>query len=172
MEDKLTVEWVEASSIRPYEKNAKEHTPDQVDKIVQSLREYGWRQPIVVDKDNVIVCGHGRYQAALKLGGLVPIVRADDLSEKQIKGLRLADNKTNESLWDNKLLIEELSDLSDIFTGFDESDLFFSNLEEADKILDEVETGIAYKVVVTTTDKKKAEKMRDYWEQINANADL
>lgn len=83
--------------------------------IANSIREFGWQQPLVVDKDNVLVIGHGRLLAAKKLGlETVPVVRADTLTEQQISALRLADNKTNESDWDFDLLDLELEGINEI----------------------------------------------------------
>lgn len=93
-------------------KTLKIHTAEQVEHIANSIREFGWRQPIVVDKDNVIVIGHGRYLAAKQLGiEEVPCVRASDLTEDQIRALRIVDNKTNESEWDLALLDLDMLDL-------------------------------------------------------------
>ena len=108
--------------LRPYDKNAKVHPKKQVQQIANSIKEFGFNQPIVVDKDNVVIVGHGRLEAA-KLLGLteVPTVQVD-LTEEQAKAYRLADNKLNESDWDMKLVVEELKGLSapmlDL-TGFD-----------------------------------------------------
>lgn len=113
----------------PYEKNAKQHPDDQVEHIANSIREFGFRQPLVVDADNVVVIGHGRLLAAKKLGmDEVPCVRADDLSDAQIKALRLADNKTNESGWEFDALESELDELS---VDFDMSDFGFDISEES-----------------------------------------
>lgn len=103
--------------LTPYAKNAKKHDRRQIDNVAASIRQYGWRQPIVIDKDNVVVIGHCRLLAAEKLQlEQVPCVVADDLTEEQIKALRLVDNKTNESDWDMDFLAEELDglDLGDI----------------------------------------------------------
>ena len=83
--------------ITPYEKNAKKHDKKQVQQIANSIKEFGFNQPIVIDKENVIIVGHGRFEAA-KLLGLtdVPIIQVD-LTEDQAKAYRLADNKLNES---------------------------------------------------------------------------
>ena len=111
----MDITMMAVQDIRPYEKNAKKHPEEQVEHIANSIREFGWQQPLVVDKDNVLVIGHGRLLAAKKLGlEQVPVVRADKLSEQQIAALRLADNKTNESEWDVDLLDMELEDISEI----------------------------------------------------------
>ena len=93
-------------------KNAKQHPPKQVEQIANSIKQFGFRQPLVVDAGNVVIIGHGRLLAAQKLGlDKVPVVRADDLTEDQIKALRLADNKLNESEWDLDFLDAELAEL-------------------------------------------------------------
>lgn len=114
----------EISSIKPYEKNAKKHPDTQIRKLMESIKEFGFQQPIVVDKDNVIIVGHGRYLAAQALGlETVPVVKAF-LSEQQTKAYRLADNKLNESEWDKELLLPELKELNPSMfeiTGFEKS---------------------------------------------------
>ena len=103
------------NSIKPYENNPRNN--DQgVDAVAKSIKEFNWQQPIVVDKDNVIIVGHTRYKAAKKLGmDKVPVVVADNLSPEQVKAYRLADNKTGELTdWDMGLLNDELGDILDI----------------------------------------------------------
>ena len=99
--EELKIVYLPPVELTPYAKNAKRHPDDQVEHIANRIREFGFRQPIVVDADNVVVIGHGRLLAAKKLGlDSVPCVRADDLTDEQVRALRLADNKTNESEWD------------------------------------------------------------------------
>ena len=108
----MNIQQIPINDLKPYPQNAKKHPSEQVEHIANSIREFGFQQPIVVDKDNVVVIGHGRLLAAKKLNmDSVPCVRADDLTDEQIKALRLADNKTNESEWDFDLLDTELSDI-------------------------------------------------------------
>ena len=122
----MEIVYLSPHELTPYPKNAKKHPDEQVEHIANSIREFGFRQPIVVDADNVVVIGHGRLLAAEKLGlDTVPVVRADDLSEEQIKALRLADNKTNESEWDLTELYDELAGLA---LDFDMSDFGFEDL--------------------------------------------
>lgn len=99
----------------PYEKNPRKNDKS-VDKVAQSIDQFGFRVPVVIDKDNVIACGHTRYKAAQKLNlASVPCVVADDLTDEQIKAYRLADNKVSEdSEWDMDLLHGELADIIDI----------------------------------------------------------
>ena len=102
----------ELDSIRPYAANAKKHDATQVANVAESIRQYGFVQPIVIDKDGVIVIGHCRALAAEKLGMKeVPCVCVDDLTPEQVKALRIVDNKSNESPWDMDLLAAELPGL-------------------------------------------------------------
>ena len=97
------------SELVEYENNPR-NNDDAVEPVAKSIQEFGWRQPIVVDRDNVIVAGHTRYRAAIKLGlETVPCVVADDLSPDAIKAYRLVDNKTSEfAQWNLDLLNSEL----------------------------------------------------------------
>ena len=98
--------------IRPYKRNAKKHDAKQVANVAESIRQYGFVQPIVVDRDGVIVIGHCRYAAAKKLGmNTVPCVCVDELTPEQVDALRIVDNKTNESPWDFDLLSADLPNL-------------------------------------------------------------
>ena len=135
--EELKIIYLPPGDLTPYAKNAKRHPDEQVQHIANSIREFGFRQPIVVDADNVVVIGHGRLMAAKELGlETVPVVRADDLTEEQIKALRLADNKTNESEWDFSLLEAELAELS---LDFDMSDFGFEDIETTETDATEVE---------------------------------
>ena len=114
------------ADIKPYEKNPRKND-NAVDTVANSISQFGFKVPIVIDKDNVIVCGHTRYKASKKLGlEVVPCVIADDLTEEQIKAYRLADNKVSElAEWDIDLLGEELDDIFNIDMsdfGFDLSE--------------------------------------------------
>jgi len=108
----MQIELRPIASIRPYENNPRIN--DQaVDAVAASIREFGFRQPIVIDAQGVIIIGHVRYKASLKLGlDKVPIHVAKDLTPKQVKALRIADNKTADlSDWNYDLLPIELSEL-------------------------------------------------------------
>jgi len=103
------------NELKPYSKNAKKHTKEQIDYVANSIKKFGFRQPLVIDNEDNIIIGHCRWEALKKLKSkIVPCVIADDLTEEQVKALRLADNKTNESEWDIDLLIDELDDLLNI----------------------------------------------------------
>lgn len=109
--------------LKPYEKNAKIHSYN-VDLIANSIKEFGFKQPILIDKKNVIIAGHGRLLAAKQLDLVeVPCIIADDLTPTQVKALRLADNKVAESSYDTAVLDDELQSLLD--EQYDMSDFGF-----------------------------------------------
>ena len=99
-EDNMEVKNRKLSSITAYGKNAKKHDKTQINNVAESIKQYGFVQPIVIDRDGVIVIGHCRAMAAKKLGlEEVPCVCVDDLTPEQVNALRLVDNKSNESDW-------------------------------------------------------------------------
>jgi len=103
---------IEINKLKPYEKNAKKHDKTQIDNVAESIKQFGMVQPIVVDKDNVVIIGHCRLEACKKLKfEKVPCVLVDNLTNEQVAKLRLLDNKLNESDWDLDLLSEELGEL-------------------------------------------------------------
>jgi site-specific DNA-methyltransferase (adenine-specific) len=108
----VDVKNIPLGNIVPYAKNAKKHDKTQIKNVAESIKQYGFVQPIVVDRDGVIVIGHCRALAAKQLGMTeVPCVCVDDLTPQQVNALRLVDNKSNESDWDFDLLAEELPGL-------------------------------------------------------------
>ena len=130
--DKLKIEYFKTEELTPYAKNPRKND-GAVEPVANSIREFGFKVPIVIDKENNVVCGHTRLKAAKKLGlKTVPCVIADDLNDEQIKGFRLADNKVGElAEWDFDLLGEELDGIFDIDMsefGFD------SDFEEKEEI--------------------------------------
>ena len=118
----------------PYEKNAKKHPPEQIAKIAASIKSMGFNpaSAISVDKDGVIINGHGRRLAAISLGMKeVPVVVCDDLTPEQVRAYRLVDNKVAEGLYDTELMAEELSalvndDNFDMSLFFDDRELDFA----------------------------------------------
>ena len=143
-----------ASELVPYERNPR-NNDGAVDAVAASIKEFGFKVPIIVDKDGVIVAGHTRLKAAKKLGlEEVPTIIADDLSPEQIKAFRLADNKTAEIAgWDFKLLDEELAELGGIdmsLFGFDinavtdNTDVREDDYEEPNEITATVKRGEVY----------------------------
>lgn len=128
------------ADIVPYAKNTKKHDETQIKNVAESIKKYGWVQPIVIDNDGTIVIGHCRALAAEKLGiEEVPCVVVSDLTEDEINALRIVDNKTNESPWDFDLLSAELPeiDLSDFEFDFNVPTDFTADM--IDDFFDEVE---------------------------------
>ena len=153
--------------LKPYENNPRVNE-DAIEYVAKSIQEFGFKVPIVIDKDGVIVTGHTRYKASQYLGlKEVPCIIADDLSKKQIKAFRLADNKVADfSYFDNTKLLEELEGLDDIFTGFEISEGFEDVLDEGDtSILGEEET--IYKLIIKSVDKTDIDKVRQFCEDNN-----
>ena len=114
--------WIDPNEVVPYEKNAKIHTDKQVKNIVNSIKRFGWQQDTVLTKDNVLVIGHGRRLAALEIGCEMPYhvidKNADELTDEDIRELRIADNQTNaETGFDFSALAEDIDGLD--FEGFD-----------------------------------------------------
>lgn len=101
----MNIQEMDIKNLKPYEKNPRRND-DAVKYVMQSIKDFGFKVPIVIDKNNVIVTGHTRYKASIKLGlKKVPCIVADDLTEEQIKAFRLIDNQTAEkSEWIDELL--------------------------------------------------------------------
>lgn len=123
--------------ITPYNKNAKKHTQKQIEKIANSIKEFGMNQPIVVDKKGVIIIGHGRYEALKHLGWDIKdeYVKVIDLTENEAKAYRIADNKLNESEWDMSIVYEELKSLPEVMvdlSGWEDLELDYKPNYEPD----------------------------------------
>lgn len=163
----MEVKDTDISKIKPYENNPRDNE-DAISEVAKSIKAYGFQQPIVVDKDGVIIVGHTRYLAAKSLGmTTVPVIWASNLSDQQVKGYRLADNKTSDySVWDNKKLLKELQEIDDdIYTGFKESEIFDDVLDESDNSpVEENEKGVTYSIKFSTQNKEVFEKIKDYAE--------
>lgn len=126
--------WKSIDELIPYEHNAKEHDETQIKNLATSIKKYGWQNPILIDKDNVIIAGHGRVLGAKELGLIeCPCIYADDLTEEQVREYRILDNKLNESAWIDSELEFELPELD-----FSDFDLDFDVKEEIEKEKKEV----------------------------------
>ena len=128
------MELKKVKDIIPYENNPR-HNEKAVDYVANSIKEFGFKNPIIVDKNNFIVAGHTRLKAAIKLGlKEVPVIIADDLTDEQIRAFRLADNKVSElSTWDFEMLDFELDEISDIdMSQFDfmKTEIDWSSVDE------------------------------------------
>jgi site-specific DNA-methyltransferase (adenine-specific) len=145
MEKVMDVKNIPIGEIVPYARNAKKHDKRQIDNVAESIRQYGFVQPVVIDRDGVIVIGHCRVLAAKKLGmEAVPCVCVDDLTPEQVNALRLVDNKTNESDWDTDLLSMELPEIDlsafDFDWGLTEDDSAEIVEDEAPEVSDDPPT--------------------------------
>ena len=132
--ENIRVEYKNISEIKPYRNNPRKNDK-AVDAVARSIKEFGFRNPIIVDAAGEIIAGHTRLKAAEKLGiEKVPVVEADDLTDEQVKAYRIADNRTGElSGWNFELLESELSEIKDIdieALGFAGLEPDFENLEE------------------------------------------
>lgn len=117
----MDVRNISVKDLIPYERNTKKHDKTQINNVAESIKQYGFVQPIVIDKDNVVVIGHCRLLAAKQLKMKeVPCVCVEDLTEEQVRALRIVDNKSNESEWNFDFLADELAelDLSDFSFDF------------------------------------------------------
>jgi len=128
----LNIEITDIHKIKPYKNNPRINEK-AVEKVAASLREFGFQQPIVVDRGGVVIVGHTRLKAAIKLGLTeVPVLYAKNLTDEQVKAYRLADNKTAEfSEWDFQMLAAELDDLKEI--DFDMEPFGFIEAEEVEE---------------------------------------
>ncbi len=138
MSQTLPIEIWDIDKLKPYENNVKIHDDKQVAKLADSIKRFGWTQPIIVWKDGSIIIGHGRRLAAIKLGqSKVPVIVRSDLSKIEADALRLADNRVTSVDYDMEMvsneirrLQEELNnsdiDLTLLDTGFDENELNFA----------------------------------------------
>jgi len=158
----MKIENADINSIQPYINNPRKLKDSAIDKVAMSIKEYGFRQPIVVDANRIIVVGHTRYRASKKLGlKEVPITIADNLTPEQINAYRIADNRTNEEAeWDIDLLKTEmkeleLADFNLDLTGFDEDQLNNFLFEEQEGLTDEDEVPEAPEEPIT--------KIGDIW---------
>lgn len=133
----MKIEYLKIDEIKPYERNAKKHDEKQIKNVMESIRQFDIVQPLVVDKDNVLIIGHCRFMACQRLKkDKVPVLRLDQLNHEQVDRLRILDNKLNESPWDMDLLEEDIPDLD--FSGFD-IDWGFKEKDEEDEEDGEVE---------------------------------
>ena len=132
------VAWKDVNELTPYARNARINDKT-VPYLVNSIKRFGFKVPLVIDEKGVVVCGHTRLKAALECGmARVPCVLADDLTEDEIKAFRLADNKIQEmSSWDDDLLDQELFELKD--AGIEMDDLGFGDMGADWDKLDDIE---------------------------------
>ena len=168
----MQVQSMKISEVKPYENNPRDND-SAVGGVAESIKQFGWQQPIVVDKDNVIIVGHTRYKAAKELGlKEVPVVVASKLTPEQVKAYRLADNKTGEqAIWDNKKLLDELNSFdSDVFTGFKTSEIFDDVLDESDNSpITQNDKGVTYSISLKTQSKNVYKRVKHFIEEVDVN---
>ena len=133
--EKLTIEYLPIGDLKPYERNAKLHPKEQVEQIKNSIKEFGFNDPVAVWKDSEIIEGHGRLLAAQELGlAEIPIIRLDSLTDQQRKAYMLAHNKlTMNSDFDMKILAEEIENILD----FDMSNFGFDVMFDEDEVVED-----------------------------------
>lgn len=139
----MQIQMKKVNDLIPYINNPR-NNENAIDKVASSIKEFGFKVPIVIDKDNTVVTGHTRLLASKKLGlEEVPCVVANDLSKAQIKAFRIADNKVSEyATWDNDMLQLELEELEELNFDLDSLSIDFSDFDlqlELDDIDDDVE---------------------------------
>ena len=140
MDKQLNIEYVEISIIKPYNNNPRKNDK-AVEVVKKSIKEYGFKIPIIIDENNIIIAGHTRLKAAQSLGiKRIPVIKVNDLSPEQVKAFRIMDNKTNDySVWDYDLLKEEIIDLKELglniedLTGFKPEEITFLLQNENEK---------------------------------------
>ena len=131
----MNIIYKKTEELKPYPNNPRKNN-NAINYVANSIKEFGFKVPIVIDSDNVIVCGHTRLKAAQKLGmDNVPCIVADDLTEQQLKAFRLADNKVSEfAIWDSKKLEVELEDLRKYEMDISELDFGFKEADDGDRL--------------------------------------
>ena len=172
----LNIVYKNIKELKPYKKNAKKHDKKQVEQIANSIKEFGFTQPVIIDKNNCVVAGHGRILGAKRAGlKQVPTVTLEELTEEQIKAYRLVDNKLNESDWDFSLLDEELEDLIDDI----DTDLFGFDTDMSDEELEkEMEKEVKFRtkekhlVIVPCKSEKETIKVQKEIEQLGYKCDV
>ena len=125
----LGVEYVEIDKVKPFERNPRTHSKEQIQQIATSMMKFGWVNPILVDENFEIIAGHGRLLAGKELGYTkVPVARLEHLTEQEKMALLIADNKISDNAgWDEEMLQDLLEQLHD--SNFDLTALGFSNKE-------------------------------------------
>lgn len=115
----MNIVEMQLSELKPYENNPRNHDKN-IEELAESIKTFGFKNPILINADNVIIAGHGRYAAAKKLGlKEVPCIYADDLNEEDCNLFRIVENEASaKANWDIDKLIEEINDCDDVFTGF------------------------------------------------------
>lgn len=149
----MEIKQIKIEAIFPYDQNPRDNSA-AVEKVAESIREFGWQQPIVVDEEKIILAGHTRHLAAMSMGlKEVPVLIANGLSEAQKKAYRIVDNKTSElAEWDKELLKSEFLALQELdfdlnLTGFDLDEIARMSGEDLlqfEEELDEIDDSLEF----------------------------
>ena len=175
--ENIRVTYRKIRELKPYKKNAKKHPKEQVERIANSIKEFGFTQPVIIDKNNCVVAGHGRILGAKKVGlKEVPTICLEELTEEQIRAYRLVDNKLNESDWDFSLLDEEIQELLE--QDIDMS-LFGFDVDLTDEELElEMEREVKFRtkekhlVIVPCKSEKETKQVQKEIEQLGYKCDV
>ena len=137
--ENMQIQEIKLDELHPYKGNAKKHGKKQIEILSKSLREFGWQQPLVIDRDNVIIAGHGRYEAAKLLlengdNGFesAPCKYADELTADQIKAYRLVDNRATSVEYDLEAEFAELQEIELDMSEFDFETFSMDDIEEVE----------------------------------------
>lgn len=182
--NKLSITYKPVEDLIPYARNSRTHSDAQVAQIAASIKEFGWRAPILIDGENGIIAGHGRVLAARKLGITeVPTIDGSDMTETQKRAYVIADNKIALNAgWDEELLALEIQDLKELavdisLLAFDPSELVTTQIDysvldddEIDEQLDEMQQGVrkAIQIEFEPDDYDEAQELVKWWRQQHA----
>jgi ParB-like chromosome segregation protein Spo0J len=140
----MKIEELPINEIKQYGKNPR-NNESAVEMVAKSIKEYGFKVPILIDKNNEIIAGHTRHKAAMQLGmETIPVIRIEDLTPEQVRGLRIMDNKSHElASWDMDMLKSEIKELKELafdtdLTGFTDTELSAMDVEHL-KFIEEKE---------------------------------
>ena len=160
----LKIEYLHVALLKPYANNARKHPKGQIKKLAKSLKAFGWTNPLIIDPEGMVLCGHGRLEAAISLDMTsVPTITLENLSEADRRAYIIADNALAErATWSRKTLATELSGLAELgyeleLTGFDtiQIDTFLSFDEAEETVDDDVE--------LPSDDYRPVSRLRDLW---------
>lgn len=179
----MKIIYKQVEDLQGYGNNNKIHSERQIKLIGESIKEYGFKQPVVIDRYDVIVAGHGRVEAA-KLIGMeqLPCIVADDLTELQIRSYRIADNKLSALAdWDEEALKIELEDISKVVDlgglGFDSTEssvlpnIIENNIDSSDtdiELIEEEDINMGYNFIIKCAD---ITELRDLQTKLNTDVD-
>ena len=155
----MNIVYKNIDELIPYANNTKKHDKTQIKNVATSIDKFGFVQPIVIDKNNVVIIGHCRLLGAKQLKmAQVPCVCADELTEEQVNALRIVDNKSNESDWDMDILAEELANIDLDAFSFDFGDVFDEdNIETKER--EEIALNESISIVIECEDDEQAEML-------------